>query len=125
MSSQHIISQDSVRLIVAMPNFLWLLLLVFLPVAAATGGINGDASTLLTVVAALLLVTDSRDRSNDIAGHNTLHVKRTRKFVHQMFRESGPIHQQRAHRMNEESLWRLHRMLRPHMGGGRKEKDGQ
>jgi DDE superfamily endonuclease len=44
---------------------------------------------------------------------------RTRRTVASIFEEQGPYYVRRAYRMTEKSFWKLHDLLKPHMGSRR------
>jgi hypothetical protein len=44
---------------------------------------------------------------------------RTRRTVASIFEEQGPYYVRRAYRMTEQPFWKLHDLLKPHMGSRR------
>ena len=111
-------------------NPLWMLLLTsFLPSVAASGPITANKTLLITIVTCLLLLTQPKSFGLDDTGIESLAssedtsrlapVERKRKVVNDIFRELGPTHQRRAHHMNDQAFWKLHRMLKPCMKGGK------
>jgi hypothetical protein len=51
------------------------------------------------------------------AGHSTAAIPRVRVSVSSIFRQLGAYYVPRAYRMDTQSFWRLHRLLRPYLGG--------
>jgi hypothetical protein len=98
----------------------WLQFLLLLPVVFGDGEnivVSNPIVMLFMYVAILLAGTPSTLFRHPKEGHSSPFIPRKRRDVGSLFRELGPIYSRRAYRMDIESFWSLHRMLRPYLRG--------
>jgi hypothetical protein len=100
---------------------LWILVFL-LPIVVLGDGENDSYLSPIVLgflhTALLLIITPYSFHSRHTGGHSrTSFIPRTRRDVSSMFRELGPAYARRAYRMDTESFWVLHRMLRPYLKG--------
>jgi hypothetical protein len=105
-----------------MTLYLWMLFLLLLPIAVFGVGEKSVLSNPFVMayhvyVALLLVVTPSTFFRIRKKGHSSPFIRRERRDVGSLFRELGPIYSRRAYRMDIESFWELHRLLRPYLRG--------
>ena len=64
--------------------------------------------------------TSSEDEKPSRRAPRDLPRDRNRRTVASIFKEQGPYYVRRAYRMNEESFWKLHELLKPYMASRRR-----
>ena len=65
--------------------------------------------------AVIAIKTKYEDDMLSIARSGRFAIRRERRSVHQIYLCLGPSHFRRAYRMNYDTFWRLHQLLKPHM----------
>jgi hypothetical protein len=98
---------------------LWMLFLL-LPIVAFGDDTNVVSDPIVMgylYTALLLVIAPYVFNSQQTVGHSSPHIRRQRRDVSSMFHELGPIYSRRAYRMDTDSFWALHRLLRPHLKG--------
>jgi hypothetical protein len=98
---------------------LWMLFLL-LPIVAFGDDMNVVSDPIVMgylYTALLLVIAPYVFNSQQTVGHSSPHIRRQRRDVSSMFHELGPIYSRRAYRMDTDSFWALHRLLRPHLKG--------
>jgi hypothetical protein len=82
---------------------------------------NNDETTLMSVHYFTILLTFFYPKlfgfHRHLLGHSTAAISRVRVSVSAVFKQLGTYYVPRAYRMDALSFWRLHRLLRPYLGG--------
>jgi hypothetical protein len=112
---------------------LLLLLLLTLLLDVAVGGMDEGVALvtrcqlIVVTMTALLASLDSMEKKARVIlpktrrGPRDRARHRVRRTVESIFREYGPYYVRRAYRMNEQSFWVLHALLKPLMGSNRRK----
>ena len=103
-----------------------MLLLCFLLLFSAASAVKADAESnrMIVLSTIILLIEDPGSFGLEPPKPKRQQAsarKRSRRTVLSIFNEMGPVYVRRVYRMDADSFWRLHKILRPHLE--RKEAD--
>jgi hypothetical protein len=93
-----------------------LLVVTIIEAASTVNNCTIGSKKLKLVVTSTILILSLDGLRHRKDGHSTPYIKRTRRPVHTIFQELGPIYARRAYRMHEDDFWHLHRLLLPYLG---------
>jgi hypothetical protein len=93
-------------------------------VAAPVADMMSQCRLLAVTLTALVASMDDDDKAVPKKRGPRNARERERRSVESIFREYGPYYVRRAYRMDEESFWKLHDLLKPLMVGGTRRRPG-